>query len=214
MTASRPLPTPVMHFTHIDHLESVIEHGLVADSWAQSDGHLAVEIGNVEVKERRRTAPVPVGAGGFVGDYVPFYFAPRSPMMFVIHKGAVPSYRGGCARLVYLVTSVEILVDAGLAPVFTDRNAVLSFAQFSGSIDQLDDLIDWPLMRARMWNNTSADPDRMERRMAECLVHGAVPWQVIERVVAASDEAAGDARAILANVGVATPVDVRRGWYF
>lgn len=135
-------------------------------------------------------------------------------MMFVIHKGAVPTYRRSCDRLVYLVTSVETLLDAGPAPVITDRNAVLRFAQFCDSIDQLDDLIDWPLMRAHTWNNTSADPDRMERRMAECLVHRAVPWHAIERVIAVSGGAASEARTILADVGVTTPVSVRPEWYF
>ncbi|MDP3972069.1 MAG: DUF4433 domain-containing protein [Candidatus Nanopelagicales bacterium] len=203
-----------MHFTHIDHLESVVDQGLVADAVARVDRRLAVEVGNLEIKERRRKRVVPVGPGGFVGDYVPFYFAPRSPMMYVIHKGGVPTFSGGCARLVYLVTSVEKLESSGLSLVFADRNAVLGFARFTERVGDLDALVDWPLMRAMMWNNTSADPDRRERRMAECLAHRVVPWPAIECVVAASDSVAREVRGILATACATTPVNVLARWYF
>ncbi|QNE20014.1 DUF4433 domain-containing protein [Kribbella qitaiheensis] len=36
---------------------------------------------------------------------MPFYYAPRSPMMHNIHKGKVPSYQDGCERLIYLATT-------------------------------------------------------------------------------------------------------------
>lgn len=105
-------------------------------------------------------------------------------MMYVIHRGSVPTYTQGCDDLVYLVTAIERLVDLGSALVFTDRNAVLDVTRFSTDIDQLDELIGWPLMRATMWNNTESQPDRMERRMAECLVHERVPWVAFTRIVA------------------------------
>ncbi len=48
--------------------------------------------------------PVRCGAGGCVADYVPIYFAPRSPMMFRIasdHRiGSAVRYSGGDPALV------------------------------------------------------------------------------------------------------------------
>lgn len=82
-----------------------------------------------------------------VADYVPFYFAPRSPMLFALAMGNVPEYTGGMDPLVYLVTTAERLVHLGLPVLFTDRNAVLKTARFAHDLSDLDTLIDWSLMR-------------------------------------------------------------------
>ena len=94
----RPVHTPFYHFTPIHHLVSIIERGLRCDGTAA--GLLAVEVGNRGIKERRRRRAVPVGGRGVVADYVPFYFAPRSPMLYAIAMGNVPEYTGGTDPLV------------------------------------------------------------------------------------------------------------------
>lgn len=101
----RPVPTPIVHFTRVEHLATIIRGGLLSDSRAQQSGMLQVEVGHPDIKERRRRRPVPAAAGGVVADYVPFYFAPRSPMLYVIERGNVPTYDQGCDRIIYLVTT-------------------------------------------------------------------------------------------------------------
>jgi hypothetical protein len=149
-----------------------------------------------------------------VGDYAPFYYAPRSPMLYAIIKGQVPEYPDGQDPLVYLETTVERLVDDGLAPIFTDRNAALGIAKFSQSLDDLDGLVDWQLMEAVYWYNTDAEPDRRERRMAECLVHQCVPWASFERVVVRTDARAEEVQQLLGEVGVTAEVHTQGEWYF
>ena len=39
------------------------------------------------IQDRRSIKSVPCGVGGSLHDYVPFYFAPRSPMLYTIHRG-------------------------------------------------------------------------------------------------------------------------------
>jgi len=209
----RPVPTPLYHFTPIHHLASIIEHGVLCDTGTAA-GRLAVEVGNRGIKERRRRRVVLVGPRGVVADYVPFYFAPRSPMLYAIAMGNVPEYTGGMDPLVYLVTTAGRLAKLGLPILFTDRNAVLETAHFTQDPADLDALIDWPLMRAKMWNNTPGEPDRRERRMAECLVHRQVPWRAIEYVATFSPARAAEAQATLARFSQGVAVRTRRDWYF
>ena len=213
MTAP-PVPTPIYHFTHLDHLPSIVNNGILADTHVQVSGHLTVEVGNQGIKGARRGRAVTVAPYGVVADYVPFYFAPRSPMMFAIHRGNVPTYQGGCEDLVYLVSTVQRLSEEGLTIVLTDRNASLAVTRFSADVAQLPELVDWPLMSAHFWGNTREDPARKERRMAECLVHGAVPWRAIVGIGAYDQARADRVVSMLGEVGAAAQVDVRRHWYF
>ncbi|WP_221933733.1 type II toxin-antitoxin system toxin DNA ADP-ribosyl transferase DarT [Aeromicrobium piscarium] len=204
-----------MHFTRVEHLASILREGLCSDTIAQ-DGLTQVEIGNRSIEDQRRHRVVNVGHGGVVADYVPFYFAPRSPMLYAIHRGNVPTYSEGCDRLIYLATSVESLTSQGLPVVLSDRNAaaaVAEFLEYDG--DPLpEDFIDWPLMRATYWNSSPEQPDRRERRMAECLVHGRVPAHALEFIVTKSEAVCAEAREILHSAGVDLPVHVRTSWYF
>jgi hypothetical protein len=211
---TRPDPVQVVHFTHVEHLAAIAEHGLLSDTLAQERGLLTTEVGNRGIKEQRRQRAVPRGRGGVVADYVPFYFAPRSPMMYAIIMGQVPEYKQGADPLVYLVTTVAQLTDTGCGIVITDRNAVLGLAAFSDDMTDLDRLIDWKLMEAIYWHDTPAEPDRRERRMAECLAHDHVPWQAFSEVVVKTDARAAEARAALGAKSVTTPVHTRPDWYF
>lgn len=202
------------HFTHVDNLPSIANDGLGSDSAVEDGDLLEVDVGNQEVKARRRRMEVPIGPGGVVADYVPFYFAPRSPMLFVIHKGDVPTYDGGQDGLIYLVTCTGAVVDRDLRFVLTDRNAASSLASFSRRLDDLGEFVDWALMEARIWKNTSEDPDRMSRRMAEFLVHQKVPWDVFGELAARTDEDAEKAATKLGSLAGDVRIVVRPGWYF
>lgn len=208
----RPAPTRIVHFTHVSHLPTVASQGLLSDT--RAGDVLTTEVGNRGIKDQRRRRPVEVGAGGVVADYVPFYFAPRSPMLSAIYHGRVPEYAEGQDPIVYLVTSVERLIELGLTPVFTDRNAALAVAEMSTGLSALDDLVDWELMDATWWNNTPEDPERRERRMAECLVHQHVPWEAFAGIVTRTEARRTEAEGLLASVGVATTVKSRAEWYF
>ena len=197
----RPRPSPILHFTHVSHLASIATSGLVSDTLAQDHPSFQVEVGNQGIKGQRRLRAVPIAPGGVVADYAPFYFAPRSPMMYAIEKGNVPSYEGGCDELLYLVSTVETIVRLRLPYVFTDRNAVLGVAKYGHELRELDTLIDWQLMEATIWRSTEAEPDRRERRMAEFLVYERVPWAAFHEVVVRNRACAERARDTLVSIG-------------
>jgi ssDNA thymidine ADP-ribosyltransferase, DarT len=210
----RPIPTHVVHFTRVEHVADIIEHGLLSDNEAQARGLMRIEVGNTSIKERRRRRLIAIPPGGAVADYVPFYYAPRSPMMYAIHCGNVPTYKDGCERIVYLVSSLERLAEHGLQVLMTDRNAVLEFAEvkdFARGVPE--DFIDWDLMKTTYWNDTDQFPDRKERRMAECLAYPRVPWDAVEQIVTKSPAVRDELESGIAGAGD-TPIIVRPQWYF
>lgn len=204
----------LFHFTHVANLPSVIVHGLRSDSAVRADGSLAVEVGEDRIKEQRRRRAVPMGPGGVVADYVPFYFAARSPMLYTINRGNVPAYQDGQDPLVYLVTDVARLQHVGCRFVFTDRNAYYQTATYAEDPAHLDELVDWPLMEATMWNNTATEPDRVERRMAEFLVHGSVPFPAVAAVGVRSEAMNTAVAEVLGTLDDPPKVVVRPDWYF
>lgn len=204
----------LFHFTHIDNLVSIAQNGLSSDTKIRSEEGLEADIGQPSIKEIRRRRPVPEGSGGVVADYVPFYFAARSPMLGSLYKGRVEAFTGSQHEIAYLMTRFDLLVDRGVDLVFTDRNATLDHAQFSTDPNQLDEFIDWPLMEGHMWNNTSDKPDRMERRMAECLVHRHLPWDALLGVATQTDSQRRHVEELLSRVTPPAKVRTRPGWYF
>ncbi len=213
---TRPVPTRVLHMTRIERLPSVIEHGLLPDNVCRRRQITGVEIGYDHIKRRRALRVVPCGIGGTLADYVPFYFAPRSPMLYAITRGLVSEEAACTEQIVYLVSSTQTLRAAGLTVIASNRHAELGYAEMTDHDGDLDDndFIDWPLMTATYWNNTPDDPDRKERRQAECIVHPRVPWQVIEGIATKTERARAQVERVLGTAGQSTPVVVSAEWYF
>jgi hypothetical protein len=202
--------TPIYHISHLRNLERILsEGGLHCDRDAQT--RKSVNIGHMHIKERRLRREVPVGPKGTVGEYVPFYFAPRSPMLFAISRGAVEGYAEGQNPLIYLCSTVEAVDKAGLGWVFTEGHADMSFTDF---FDDLDDLgkVDWALMEERYWNDTNDDPDRKRRRQAEFLVHEFFPWELVS-YIGVYDRSVAEAVGKVLNAGC-PKVGIEQGWYY
>lgn len=74
------------HITHIDNLAAILQQGCL-----HCHRHLArlrfhpVNIAYQSIQDRRASTFVHCGPGGVLHDYVPFYFAPRSPMLYALH---------------------------------------------------------------------------------------------------------------------------------
>jgi hypothetical protein len=201
---------PIYHITHVSNLPGIIARGgLICDRVAQ-DLKL-VNIGHDNIKERRLRKPVPVGPGGTVGDYVPFYFAPLSPMLYAIFKNRVTGYTSGQQPVIYLCSSTEAVQSADCRWVFTEGHAVMDYTDF---FDDFKDLgkIDWPLMRAKYWFATDTLPDRSRRRQAEFLVHQFFPWNLVKEVVVYDAANAKVVRDILEEQPLT--VEINRGWYY
>jgi hypothetical protein len=201
----------IYHFTDLDNLGGILAAGVMRP---HRTAPCLVDIADDAIKGRRQRVEVPRGPGGKVCDYVPFYFAPRSPMLFRISRGGVEGVSSDQRRIVYFVSSTETVLGAGHRCVFTDGNAAAAFTAFYDDPHMLADAVDWPLMGARYWVNTLEDSDRRRRRCAEFLVHEALPLGLVTEVGVYDDDARVSVAERLAEAGLATAVRVRRDWYF
>ncbi|MEW2381456.1 DUF4433 domain-containing protein [Micromonospora sp. NPDC047707] len=215
---SRPKPTLIMHFTHIDNLPAILAAGrLLADNAVGR--RLAMNVGAADIKASRRERVVTCQPGGVVADYVPFYFAERSPMMYRIaceHRdGKAGCYPDGDDPLVYLVSSVERAHEACLSWVASDGNCAHHLTNFSRSLDELAELVDWPLMQERIWKNLPDDPDRIRRRMAEFLVHREFQLDLLLGYAVRTSQRETQLRRVLQTAGIIDAyVRVRPDWYY
>jgi hypothetical protein len=209
--SSPPDPIRVYHFTHLRNLEGIIEGGLRSDAACRQEGLTQVEIGSSGIRERRLQLPVgDVGPGGCVGDYVPWYFGPRSPMMFTLSRNNY-EYRDGFDEVVYLVSSVPTIVALEGEWIASDRNAALSLAEFTEDEDSLRDHISWDVIAARYWTDFA---DGADLRAAEFLVYESVPWEAVEAIVTKTEETRAQVEAMVAGLDHSPPVTVRGQWYF
>lgn len=93
------------------------------------------------VNELRRT--VQLAQGGIMADYVPFYFGPRSPMLYSIMCGNTEYGRAGRGQvgMVHLVFHMEVLArDFHGRWCFIDGHLTRAWAQFGATMDELDEL--------------------------------------------------------------------------
>src|SRR5260370_7074394 len=89
---------------------------------------------------KRATKLVAKPPGGVIHDYVPFYFAPRSPMLGAINLGKVEGCTYHQQDIVHFATTVEAGVEAGLTFVFYDYNATLHFPNSYSDLKYLDNI--------------------------------------------------------------------------
>jgi hypothetical protein len=174
-----------------------------------------VPIGKEDIKSNRLSRPVKCHPPDVVGEYVPFYFCPRSIMLYIFYMDNLPglTYHGGQGPIVHLEFNVdEVIKGANEADVrwaFTNANAAAHYARFCCQVDELE-IIDWEAVA----NNDFSGQRVKEAKQSEFLVKDMVPWEFVERIGVHSEEVGEQAREALGSADHQPPVSRRRGWYF
>jgi len=221
---SQPPANPcIYHITHVDNLPAIIANGgLISDAAMIARGGPTAAIGMGNIKQRRLSLPVSCHPGLNVGDCAPFYFCPRSIMLFVIHCANNPelAYRGGQGPIVHLEADLHAVVHWANGQnrlwAFSLSNAGAGYAQFRNSLNDLGH-IDWDAIASTNFSNGSYTPIGLqvkEGKQAEFLLQDDFPWSLVQRIGVASQAIANMARAALANATHQPQVSVQPSWYF
>ncbi|MEW6033605.1 MAG: DUF4433 domain-containing protein [Chloroflexota bacterium] len=209
-----PHPTPIYRLIHVENLAVCLKRkGMHAPKHVPADGLSYRTIHNVDIQNERGTRQVPCGPCGTIHDYVPFYFGPRSPMLLQLHTGRVDGYTEGQKPLIYVVSTVQAVVEAGLSFVFSDGHGIAAYSRWYYRVADLDE-VDWDVVYADRWNDTVEEPDRQRRKQAEFLVHRFCPWGLVQEIGVLNDTVRNHVVNIIADHGSSIPVTVRRQWYY
>lgn len=208
------MSTLIYHMTHIANVESILREGRIyCDAVAErllrprsiAYGHL---------KAWRASKQVPVPPYGTLADYVPFYFAPRSPMLFAIQRGYVNSSLAQ-HEIVYIVSTVEMVQQHGKPFVFTDGHPLSEITCFSNNLAELDEFVDWEVMRSPYWYDCAEYPDRKRKRQAEFLVHAELECALIVRIGVYNPRIQQEVAEIVRKISPhPIPVEAHRDWYY
>jgi len=115
--------------------------------------------------------------------------------------------------LIYAVSTVEAIVQAGLDFVFSDGHGIAAYTRWYDVLNDLDK-VDWDMAYADYWADTVDDMDRQRRKQAEFLVQRFCPWDVVNRIGVINDAIKERVERILRGKNISLPVEVRRQWYY
>jgi hypothetical protein len=201
----------IYHITHVSNLARIIG-GLLSDRRVLLTNAAPEVIGFDHIKKRRlEELLVPCCPGTTVGDFVPFYFCPRSVMLYVIERrGGDLRYKGGQQQIVHLVSSVKKATQTGQDWAFSDGNAGARYTNFSNQLDQMDELLQWNHIQATDWR----DPAVKDKKQAEFLVRDQFAWTAIEEIGVINNKMAATVEEAVADASYCPPIRVHRDWYY
>ena len=216
-----PPATPrIYHIVHVDRLASIVADGSLychAEIARRTDGEADVgtTIGMDSIKQRRLTELTLTSHPNlYVGECVPFYFCPRSIMLYMHYRAnrdELP-YRGGQGPILHLEADLQEAVrwadDNQHRWAFTFSNAGAYYFEDRADLAQLDEL-DWNAINARYWQ------DCKEEKQAEFLVEHSFPWELVRRIGVNSQDSYSEVRDVLGAAGDHDPhLEIIPDWHY
>lgn len=217
-----PVPSDprVYHIIHVDRLPSVIADGHLWSDESMADRPPAgTTIGMTDIKARRLATSLTSRPGLRVGQCVPFYFCPRSVMLYLIHRANHPNltYRGGQEPILHLEASLRSAVtwaDANRRRwAFTLSNAGARYFEDRCDVSHLEE-INWAAVDATLWAGPGVDPFIKDGKQAEFLVERSLPWGLVSRIGVRSSSVRLLVEQALRDAAHRPVVEVLPGWYY
>lgn len=209
-----PEQPKIFHICHVDRLASIVgSGGLMSDAAVLQAAMPGTVIGMNRIKARRlNELQLSSHPGLFVGQCVPFYFCPRSVMLYLIHRqNAELEYKGGQGPIVHLRADLRAAVDWARAQgrrwAFTTSNAGSRYFEDRADLARLDE-VEWDAVNATDWRQCR------EAKQAEFLVEQSFPWHLVEHIGVLSQLVATQVSQALPEGGHRPPIEIRRDWYY
>lgn len=195
---------------HISNIPYLLKYGFVHKNSEYADpNYVPIGDSSVIVSRDDRT----IYKDYKIGDCIPFYFGPRSPMLYVIQHGYNNVVRYNAEDLVYAVIRLDDIVEHNIKCVFTDGHALdlLTTTYTSDKLSMIDDIISYSDVYATNWANNENDRDLKRRKEAELLLIDELPPQYIRGFAVYNEKA----KQQILEYGIdAAKIAVRPNYYF
>jgi ssDNA thymidine ADP-ribosyltransferase, DarT len=202
------LAIKLYHITDINNLPAILKAGgLLSD--VALDKQTRSVIGYDHIKHRRMTQyRVPCCDGRFVGEFVPFYYCPRSPMLYTINNGNTGKPTGYQENIIHLQTSIGTVLRHCSVWAISDGNAGARYTSFYSELDALHQL-DWEILHSNNWGG-----DRRHKKSAEFLAANFFPWEAIESVGCPNSQAVTRVAESIAGNTYQPQLLLKPDWYY
>lgn len=212
----QPRNPKIYHIIHLDRLPSIIQDGfLLSDRIISQRKNIGSIIGMNHIKQRRlNELTLSSYPDLFVGDCVPFYFCPRSVMLYLIYSGrsGEVAYKGGQLPIVHLVADLNAVVawaNENLQRwVFTASNAGSYYFEDTNDIANLNKLR-WDSIITNQWAG-----EHKEGKQAEFLLENRFPWHLVESIGVINTQAQADVIKLIASASYQPSIAVQNNWYY
>lgn len=210
-----PASPKLYHIAHIDRLASIIAaDGLLSDAQIARRGAMGTTIGMSGIKQRRlQELTLTTHPGLYVGQCVPFYFCPRSIMLYLIYKAnnVDLDYKGGQEPIVHLQADLNAVVEWASQQqrrwAFTLSNAGSYFFEDRNDLANLSDL-NWHAIQTNEWQGCK------DGKQAEFLLEQEFPWHLIEAIGVRSRPVHQQVMDVLQATPRRPAVTLKPEWYY
>jgi ssDNA thymidine ADP-ribosyltransferase DarT-like protein len=211
-----PARPKIYHITHGRNLSQIVSQGVWSDAQRIARKLDTKVVGMSAIKERRlKELTVNCHPGTKVGEFVPFFFCPRSIMLYILHLGNHPDvdYSGGQAPIIHLQADLHATVqwadENSVRWAFSKSNAGARYCDFFGSLERLVE-VNWPAVQSTDFRSATVK----EGKQAEFLLFDWFPWELVERIGVINRKRQEAVEKLLKTADHQPPVTIERGWYY
>lgn len=216
-----PEQPKIYHIVHIDRLRPIVDSGcLWCDAEAIRRSALGTSVGMNKIKQRRlHELKLSSHPDLFVGQCVPFYFCPRSVMLYLLSQANHPEleYRQGQGPIVHLEVdlyrAVQWAEENHKRWAFTLSNAGSYYFEDRCDLNQLHE-INWDAVFANKWSGVGIPGIIKEEKQSEFLVEGFFPWYLVERIGVLSERMVYKVIKAISGDEHKPSVEARSDWYY
>lgn len=179
----------IYRMTHLKNIPHILEFGITHKN-SQHRNPNYVNIGDISLIDNRSTRTVYVDNGNYLnlnistitlGDFTPFYFGVRMPMLYVVQNGGNFVENATSPKdIVYLACSLQSIIDSGINYFFSDGHATDNLTSFydRSKTNEIINIIDWAAIKRSYWGGME-NLDIKRKKQAEFLIEGDIPTRHI-----------------------------------